>query len=192
MTETQRPPEQYHPGISLPSPRLAAHPQTRWRRQAPSDDAVQRFVALSVALTGYDEAELWGTGMVHTYLDFAWRAVGSRVLGELLSAWANVEELAREGEPEDALLHELVLGPATTGPVARNLAILWYLGEWDQLPADWRDVHGADAVDASGIVSPEAYVQGLVWDAIGTHPQGAKAPGYGSWALPPKRPEGRP
>jgi hypothetical protein len=29
-------------------------------------------------------------------------------------------------------------------------------------------------------------VEGLVWDAIGSHPQGAKQPGYASWALPPR------
>ena len=37
--------------------------------------------------------------------------------------------------------------------------------------------------------APSTYAQGLVWNAIGAHPQGAKMPGYGSWALPPTIPE---
>jgi hypothetical protein len=188
MTETHRPADQYQPGTYEPGrkARPAGHHHPG-RRHAPSDEAVRRFVALSAALTGYDDAELWGTGMVNAYLDHVWRAVGPRVLGDLLSAWANVVELSRGEPPAEALIAELILDSHTLGPVARNVVVLWYLGERTQLPADWRDAHGADAVDMSGIVSPEAYAQGLVWEAIGTHPQGAKMPGYGSWALPPKQ-----
>jgi hypothetical protein len=153
---------------------------------APHDEALQRFVALSAALTGYEEAELWGTGMVETYFDFTLRAAGPRVTGELLSAWADLA--SRGAHPSESLLREALLAPARFGPVARNLVVLWYLGQWNQLPADWRDVHGAVVADQTGIVSPEAYTQGLVWEAIGTHPQGAKMPGYGSWALPPTTP----
>ncbi len=78
-----------------------------------------------------------------------------------------------------------ILADPTIGPLARNLIVLWYLGQWNQLPADWRDAWGANAMDQTCIISPEAYVQGLVWPAIHTHPPGAKMPGYGSWALPP-------
>ena len=35
------------------------------------------------------------------------------------------------------------------------------------------------------IISAEAYMEGLLWRAAGTHPQGAKQPGYGSWSFPP-------
>jgi len=38
---------------------------------------------------------------------------------------------------------------------------------------------------AAFVVSPAAYTEGLLWRAIGAHPAGAKAPGYGSWAQPP-------
>jgi hypothetical protein len=195
MTGTHRSAGRARYGPPEPAPGHAGHAghQQTGRRHAPSDETVRRFVGLSAALTGYDAAELWGTGMVHAHLDATWRAVGSRVLGDLLSAWANAAELStQDGQPPlDALVREMVLAPASIGPVACNVVILWYLGEWDQLPADWRDAHGADAADTSGIASPEAYAQGLVWDAIGTHPQGAKMPGYGSWALPPEQRRGR-
>lgn len=183
---------------------------------APPAEAIDRFVALSSALTGYDDAHLRGTGMVGVYIGFAWRAVGPKVMGALLSVWNDIatevgaldgtpaadahkaddvndapgpNDVA-EGErltPTEIAVRSRILLNDTLGPVARNLVVLWYLGQWNQMPADWRDVHGANAVDMTGFVSAEAYAQGLVWEAIGSHPQGAKMPGYGSWALPPKQ-----
>jgi hypothetical protein len=44
--------------------------------RAPSEEARQRFVAFSVLLTGYDSAELWGTGMVNPYPRFPARGRG--------------------------------------------------------------------------------------------------------------------
>ncbi|HYO83919.1 MAG TPA: hypothetical protein VES20_21125, partial [Bryobacteraceae bacterium] len=38
------------------------------------------------------------------------------------------------------------------------------------------------------MVSAAAYTEGLLWPAIGANPPGAKGPGYGSWALPPRVP----
>lgn len=155
--------------------------------RAPSNQARQRFLELSVAITGYDDAVLWGTGMVETYLTFVLDAVGDQVTGRLLSVWHQVADAA-QGDPSalDQMLRDEVFADPTLGPVARNLIVLWYLGEWQQLPADWRDRHGARATDQTAFVSAEAYSQGLVWDAIGAHPQAAKMPGYGSWALPPR------
>jgi hypothetical protein len=79
------------------------HYVAKAERKGHSKAEVDRVISW---LTGYDEAELWGSGMVHEYLDFVLLAVGSRVLGDLLSAWADVEALASDGGPRDALLHE--------------------------------------------------------------------------------------
>lgn len=176
-----------------------AHPShdapARAHRHAPppaSDLTRQRFVALSVVLTGFDDAELWGTGMVDPYLDWLRSVVGEQRTGDLLSA-AQATIDAAGGKP--AVLERLflmnILEDDVLGPLARNLIVLWYLGQWNQLPADWRDVHGASALDQTCIISPDAYVQGLAWKAIHTHPSGAKMPGYGSWALPPVGAEGK-
>ncbi len=164
------------------------------RSPAPASDLVrQRFVALSVVLTGFDDAELWGTGMVDPYLDWLRSVVGDQRTGDLLSA-SQVTIDAAGGKP--AVLERLflinILEDDALGPLARNLIVLWYLGQWNQLPADWRDLHGASAIDQTCIISPDAYVQGLAWKAIHTHPTGAKMPGYGSWALPPVGAEGKP
>ena len=157
----------------------------------PSDVTRKHFVDLSVVLTGFDDAELWGTGMVEPYLDWLRSVVGDQRTGDLLSAGQAAIDAAG-GKP--AVLERLVLMDIleddTLGPLARNLVVLWYLGQWNQLPADWRDLHGASAIDQTCIISPEAYTPGLAWKAIHAHPTGAKMPGYGSWALPPVGAEG--
>jgi hypothetical protein len=65
------------------------------------------------------------------------------------------------------------------------MIVLWYTGQWVQLPREWRGRHGANAADVDAILSAESYSEGLVWDAIGAHPQGAKAPGFATWVTPP-------
>jgi hypothetical protein len=148
-------------------------------------------MSLSVALTGYDSASLQGTGMVHSYLTTLTSIVGESIVGRLLNTWTRVAAGANGDADElNTLLVAKILGDATLGPVARNVTTMWYLGQWVQLPADWRNAHGATALDTTQVLSAEAYVEGLVWDAIGSHPQGAKQPGYASWALPPRN--GRP
>ena len=57
--------------------------------------------------------------------------------------------------------------------------MLWYLGQWDQLPRDWRDRNGASPADIARVASAAAFRAGLVWPAVGTHPTSAKAPGFG-------------
>ena len=51
---------------------------------------------------------------------------------------------------------------------------------------EWTESFGALENDVTFVVSPAAYTEGLLWRAIGARPHGAKAPGYGSWAAPPR------
>lgn len=155
------------------------------------DSALELFLALSVTLTGFTAAELWGTDLVRTYFDLVPAIIGGGVFGRFMSRW---RDTYIRGCSHEALLDDLVtsqiLEDPEFGPVARNVTALWYLGMWNQLPAEWRNVHGAWANDITFIVSPKSYTEGLVWKAIHTHPPAAKQPGYGSWALPPE-PESR-
>jgi hypothetical protein len=41
------------------------------------------------------------------------------------------------------------------------------------------------------VVSAASYTEGLLWPTIGANPNGAKAPGYASWAQPPRIPADR-
>ena len=166
----------------------ASIPITRavFHRHGAAPDPVARFTELSVALTGFDAAELWGTGMVQPYYTALGAIVGERIVGQLLSRWA---ELVKEAGPNsgrlEALIEERLFKDDLLGPVTRNLTTLWYLGMWTQLPGEWRNTHGANALDTTRYLSGQAYTEGLVWPAIHTHPQGAKPPGFGSWSLPP-------
>lgn len=180
-----RHPKGRHANLTGPSIDSAALPPRRIPRASPVE-ARDRFLRLSVELTGYDAAELEGTGMVDFYLGVLISIVGDAMTGRLLSRWAEVAADSHDDPPKrERLLQHEILADATLGPLARNITVLWYTGQWNQLPADWRDAHGASAGDQTYLVSPDAYVQGLVWPTIGTHPQGARQAGYGSWSLPP-------
>ena len=144
------------------------------------------FLSFSAIMTGFSEAELHGTAMAKTYFALVPSIVGEAQFGRLLAIW---QDTYIRGKGDETLLEQLVkdqiLDDPDLGPIARNVAQLWYLGMWFQMPAEWRNVHGAWANDVTFVVSPQSYTEGLVWKAIHTHPPAAKQPGYGSWALPP-------
>jgi hypothetical protein len=152
-------------------------------RSSPLD----QFLTLSVTLTGFDAVDLWGTGMVPTYYALVPSIAGEAVWGDLLTRWRDISARAR-GRPRviERQVTTKILEDAYLGPVARNLAALWYTGMWYQLPGAWRNAHGANARDLTQVVSPQSYESALVWKAIFTHPPAAKQPGFASWAMPPK------
>jgi hypothetical protein len=145
-----------------------------------------RFLAFSAEVTGFSAFELLGTGQAESYLASVTGVVGERVLGELLDAYERVS--AEAGEDRKARLYRDVLSSEKLGPVARNIIKMWYVGAWYELPPEWTESFGARDNDVTFFVSPAAYTEGLLWRAIGANPPGAKAPGYGSWAAPPRIP----
>jgi hypothetical protein len=144
----------------------------------------QIFTDLSVALTGFDRAELAGTGLIDTYYDTLLRIIGEREAGQLLRAAAEALETDRKNHNHDALEAQ-VIDSARFGPVVVSLIKLWYLGTWYPLSGGYHDVNGSTADDVEHVVSAQGYREGLVWAAAGAHPMGAKPPGFGSWAEPP-------
>ena len=132
---------------------------------------LERFLALSAALTGFRAVELRATGVAREHLDLVLSVAGEELGARLLAA----------GQ-EDV---QAVLADPDLGPLARNLIVLWYLGQWDQMPREWRARHGAAPADEPGVPSAAAFRAGLVWPAIGSHPTSARPPGFGSWAEPP-------
>ncbi|MFF8972423.1 hypothetical protein [Streptomyces sp. NPDC014995] len=145
----------------------------------------QIFTDLSVALTGFDRAELAGTGMIDTYYDTLLRIIGEREAGQLLRAAAEALETDRKNHGHAALEAEVIDSPRF-GPVAVSLIKLWYLGTWCPPAGGYSDVNGSTADDVEHVVSAQGYREGLVWAAAGAHPMGAKPPGFGSWAEPPQ------
>jgi hypothetical protein len=135
---------------------------TSAERDAPvSDETVARFVALSSALTGFEETTLWGTGLARTYYEHAEQALDPGELQRLLDHPGTVDDLMHGAH----------------GGEARAIIKLWYLGTWQVGPFPKGQV--------SYPIAPQAYVEALAWKAMGGHPQGAKQPGYASWAVPP-------
>lgn len=153
----------------------------------PPSTPQQIFTDLSAALTGFDRAELAGTGLIGTYYDTLLRTLGEREAGQLLRVAAEALETDRRNHDHEAL-EATVIDSERFGPVVVSLIKLWYLGTWYPLPGRYRDVNGSTVDDAEHVVSAQGYREGLVWAAAGAHPMGAKPPGFGSWAEPPYLP----
>jgi hypothetical protein len=141
-------------------------------------EALAEFLQLSVTLTGFDDYELLGTGLLETYYEEVLRIIGAREAGALLGAAQRIPD------GDETAFRTQILNDCRFGPVARSILTMWYLGAWAQLPREWRNSYGATNEDTDHVVSAAAYREGLVWPAAGTHPMGAKQQGFGSWAKP--------
>ena len=130
------------------------------------------FLDLSAALTGFSTVDLLGTGVAEQYLSTARQQSGPEKVDRLLTVWREIRD---SEESLETALREKILSMPDLGPLARRIIKMWYLAQWE-----------GNSFEDTFIVSAEAYQQGLVWDAIGAHPQGAKHPGFGSWSLLPK------
>lgn len=150
---------------------------------------LEGFLSLSADLTAYHAFELEGTGQADAFLDTVVSIVGEETVDQMLQAHtrARAEAAGDDGVLERMLRRDL-LSDEKLGPVARNVIKLWYVGIWYELPRAWREAFGARANDVTFTVSANAYVEGLLWPTVGANPPGAKAPGYGSWASPPRIP----
>lgn len=149
-------------------------------------EGAKSFLALSVILTGFERADLLGTGLVEAYFNEVVSIVGKAISDELWSTTDQIIERAGKDESrlETAVRHQILASPKF-GPIARNIIQVWYVGTWNELPQAWREVYGTNPNDTTRVISPEAYKQGLVWDVIKAHPPAAKQPGFGSWSQRP-------
>ena len=150
------------------------------------------FLNLSVDLTAFEQVDLLGTGLARQYLAKVRAACGDEVVTALLDAYreARADAAGTAGSPDPSLLDRAlrhrIFSDDLLGPVARNVIKLWYAGMWYGLPPEWTDANGAQTAAETSTVGTGSYQEGLLWPAIGANPPGAKAPGYGSWALPPR------
>ncbi|HEX8086435.1 MAG TPA: hypothetical protein VF529_19260 [Solirubrobacteraceae bacterium] len=153
------------------------------------DEQLQAFVAFSAAITGFTPIDLHGTGQADAYRSTVAETTGGDVLAELLEAWTRVcDEAQGDSSSIQRLLRREIFSDPKLGPVARNIVKLWYVGIWYELPPAWIDAFGALEENYTFTVSASAYTNGMLWTAIGGNPPGARGPGYGSWAGPPRFP----
>ena len=152
-------------------------------------DSLEQFLSLSVRLTGFDRAALLGTGLLEEYYRQIVGVIGEAISQELWEVARQLSARACENSAqlEVAIRRELMASPKL-GPVARNIVQLWYWGAWIELPQAWRNQYGTSSEDVTHFTSAAAYQHGLIWKAMGTHPQGAQQPGFGSWSLKPRSP----
>ena len=149
------------------------------------------FYQLSVVLTGYNEVHLRGTGVGEGYCEVLTALVSEDILSELFDCYTALQQ-EYAADAMDEQLRVTILASPKFGPVARNIVKMWYLSIWYQLPEDWRARYGVPGQspgryqDTQFVISPNAYVQGLVWPALHSHPMAAKQPGFGTWAFPPE------
>lgn len=153
---------------------------------------LDEFLVLSVDLTAFEETDLLGTGLAHHYLAKVRDACGAEVVTALLAAHraARTDAAGAAGTCDQALLDRAlryrIFSDDHLGPVARNVIKLWYAGMWFGLPPEWIDCYGAHPAAGTSTITAASYQEGLLWRAIGANPPGAKAPGYGAWAEPPR------
>lgn len=151
--------------------------------------AYEQFMAFSVDVTGFSRFDLNGTGQGESYFATVIQVVGFDIFEQLMQAYEVIGDETPPDSEERYTQLQKIFGDEKLGPVARNVVKLWFCGNWYQLPGYWSQTYGPAPKDVTFTVSPDSYVEGLLWTTIGAHPTGAKAPGYGSWAYPPIIPE---
>ena len=151
----------------------------------PSHNSTNQFLELSAYFTGFTRAELQGTGLVSNYYDVVNTIIETEIIGAMLLEFqSSIDDSASNNQTQAGPMIE----DPKFGPVIKNIITLWYLGQWNQMPANWRNQYGASALDRDHIISAQSYKQGLVWAAMGAHPMGTKQQGFGAWSLPPPDP----
>ncbi len=133
------------------------------------------FLEASAALTGYDVFTLRGTGVARAYFDHVVANVGEQPLRRLCGLVCDpASGHARTRQEITAAIDS----GGTMDPLAQQVIGLWYLGTWNPDPTD--------SSSEPALLSGRSYVEGLVWPAIGAHPQAAKQQGFGAWAEEPR------
>ncbi|WP_211825398.1 hypothetical protein [Streptomyces alfalfae] len=171
-----------------------------------TEEKLREFVTFSATVTGFSEFDLWGTGQAEAYYETVVHQEGPDAIQRVISSDPAVT-------PADPVVKSIIklwyvgvwYGPELAGRV--DVAAWTAPGRSGAKPAVPDDsqpgpslarravsgshqageggAHGGGGRTPPFVVSPEAYTEGLLWRAIGAHPAGSKAPGYGSWANPP-------
>lgn len=148
-------------------------------------DSVRDFAELSSVLTGFTTAELYGTGVVQLYYDTLLDMIGERIVGRMLITWDGIRSKTPDIDERERLVEAKICSTPMMGPVSRNVIAMWYVGNWNQMPGDWRQKYGAAAGDTTRVISARAYQESLAWRTFDAHPPTAKQTGFGSWTRPP-------
>ncbi len=143
-----------------------------------SNPQLEIFINISAWLTGFDQTRLQATGLTQIYFDQLINGSAPADIAEFFNQAGEILLLAEQNHDAALARTRSRLMPASSyNAMAQKLILMWYTGQWFTNPADFN----APAPQ----ISPQSYVQSLVWPAAEVHPPGAKQPGYASWAEPP-------
>lgn len=142
------------------------------------------LLEISTFLTGFEKADLLGTGMLTPYYKYTVKqyvdADDTNTLQSfLIESKKIVEDFAPDEEAVISAVKSRFLPYSKFNTLVTQIVTMWYTGEWN-----------GTIISIDGYTQGQAYVQGLIWNAAETHPPGAKQPGYGSWAKEPINSQG--
>jgi hypothetical protein len=138
------------------------------------ENGIEVFLQMSVYLTGFERADLQGTGNLNTFynklLDQYTAASDLVTLQSYFDESSKiVEKFGDDALGATAAITETFRPYVKLGTVNSEIITMWYMGEW-----------------GGEVINSDAYTQGLIWTIAEAHPPGAKQPGYGSWARKPR------
>lgn len=147
-----------------------------------TDPNFTNFVGLSTILTGYTQDQLAPAvdsfGLAQEYLKWVTKHTDPQAFQQTLTTYANIA--AQFPLPADQVqpVQQQILADATMGPIARRIIRLWYLSTWYTTEPPDQNLDGQ-------VVSMNAYIMGLAWDAAQAHPMGYSELHFGYWAVAP-------
>jgi hypothetical protein len=152
--------------------------------KAPEAD-VQDFADMSAALTGFSSSflkpQIDPVELARTYYEFAVAQVGATSMTALLEAFRAIKT-----QPPQAIVNALLetnaASPSSQALIAESIVAMWYLGAW-YVPG--KQGGGGFPPTPLQIISSEAYTNGLVWNAMQSHPMGFSPFTFGYWSQQP-------
>ncbi|MFF6828442.1 hypothetical protein [Streptomyces longwoodensis] len=167
-------------------------------QETSAETELRAFVKFSATVTGFSEFDLWGTGQAEAYHRTAVQRLGPEGLQAAMASDPSADPAGPADPAVKSIIKLWYVGVWYRPEQAGRLDVAAWTapGRSGGKPAVPEGSEATPAVpegsraegDRSSppfVVSPAAYTEGLLWRAIGAHPSGAKAPGYGSWATPP-------
>lgn len=131
------------------------------------------FEELSSVLTGFSLADIQGAGISSTYLEFLENRDPEVPINELMQAFENLNLNIEKLSNSDLSLIGAILEDDYLGAMSQQLIMMWYTGQWNFNQDD------------TFVITANAYIESFSFIAAGSHPQGAKQPGFGTWQYPP-------
>lgn len=126
------------------------------------------FMSISATLTGHSVNELQSTGQSEAYYTHILNSLESATFVEFLRTSKSILESSFNENQLNNTIAEKLIAASEMKEITDKVITLWYLGSW----------HGA-------YISASSYTEGLVWKVMGSHPPGAKQPGFKSWNVQP-------